>query len=222
MKITQYVLAIGIGFWFIASGCSAETTDEAPALRGALTPAPLTDTAPVIEGEEAGPGQNSKVTPSGNSSSLSKECQSAAKTESANTDATQTQATKALQGNVTKVEVNTPEDGTSLSGQTSKEIAAIGISWNLFNHVINYVDPGSDLFGKVEPGKDRFLGLGSLDAIDVVRSGYNIGDSGTWVEAVIRGRDRITRHIPVRRQPLSNFAPKFARSLARQYRLSHR
>lgn len=215
MKVINYLLATVLlaGVFNDPVFCT-EQSEETPALRGVIEP---TASSPsVSQGERQSAGRGSEVTETAGVSNTADDNQSDGQSKS-ETDTFKTQASKALKGGVTQTEINEAQD--SLSGHAEREIAAIGISWNLFNHVINYVDPGSDLYGKVEPGKDRFLGLGELDAVEVVRSGYNIGDSGTWVDAVIRGRDHVIRHIPVRRQPISSFAPKFAHRFARQYKL---
>jgi hypothetical protein len=205
VNVTKSWLAIIVLGSMLIPPSWADEAAEVPTLRGALAPPAASESAP--------PEQASRKSASGNVAATTDD-----KSKS-DSEASQPHPYKALKGGVSQTDINEPED--SLSGRADREIAAIGISWNLFNHVITYVDPGSDLYGKVEPGKDRFLGLGKLDAGEVVRTGYNIGDVDSWVDAIIRGRDHIIRDIPVRRRPVSSFAPKFARSFARQYRLRH-
>jgi hypothetical protein len=211
VKITSLLTIVLLGWMDSGSCVFAEQPDGTPALRGVIDRGANSDSA---IGEETAKSAKSEVTDGNDISPMNR---SDVRGE-LNID-TKQHAGRALKGGVTQTEVNESQD--SLAGQAKREIAAIGISWNLFNRVITYVDPGSDLFGKVELGKDRFLGLGQLDAAEVVRTGYNIGDSDTWVDAVIRGHDHTVRHIPVRRRPVSTFAPKFARSFARQYKIRH-
>ncbi len=217
MNMTKSLLAIAVlgSVLTIPVALCFEQTDETPVLRGPLGSA---KSSPVVTEEASGKNNDESSADKGDADKATEaSClDDKSKTDSA---ASQTHSNKALKGGVTQTEIKESED--SLSGQANKEIAAIGISWNLFNHVITYVDPGSDLYGKVEPGKDRFLGLGKLDAAEVVRTGYNIGDVDSWVDAIIRGRDHIIRDIPVRRRPVSSFAPKFAHSFARQYKSHH-
>jgi hypothetical protein len=216
VKIRNHILAIILCSVYVNPACWVEGSEDRPTLHDILDqvggPVPVTPKAMPSEGRDSDASaviQRSNGTEDNEIGDKSK----------LDGQACQTQPSKALQGGVIQTELN--EEQNRLSGQADKEIAAIGISWNLFTRVITYVDPGSDLFGKVEPGKDRFLGLGHLDANEVVRTGYNIGDSGTWVDAVIRAHDHSVRHIPVRRRPVSTFAAKFARSFARQYKLRH-
>jgi hypothetical protein len=221
VKISQLILAISLGI-LCANACyCSDGVDDPSVLQGIHRSGDTSASFSDPEDQAKVPGLSNEASAEPNEGRLAspnKECKINDQGKLDGNGVRTNPFNKALQGGVSQTEIKEPEE--ALSGEANNGIAAIGISWNLVTRVIRYVDPGSDLFGKVEIGKDKFLGLGALDAEAVVRSHYNLGEAGTWVDAVIRGSDHVVRHIPARRQPLDNFSPKFARSLSRQYKLN--
>jgi hypothetical protein len=95
-------------------------------------------------------------------------------------------------------------------------IAAIGFAW-VFNYttgqyIISYIDPASDLAGKVQPG-DFLLSTADEDPIYCTEHLDNFGDVNTTVNVIIV-HNGIKKAIKCRRKPIEAFGPKFTKALS--------
>ena len=94
-------------------------------------------------------------------------------------------------------------------------LAAIGISWNLSNGQIYYIDRHSDLYGQINLG-DRLLTLGGQERTKAWHEKTNFGPDGTVMQVGIATQAGVV-NIACIRHDISWFTPDFQYHLMTGY-----
>jgi len=91
------------------------------------------------------------------------------------------------------------------------QLSALGIAFKFSSGMVNLVDPGSDLYGRIFPG-DRILSYDGMSPLDSYRSGSNFGNAGTVVQLTFEHQGFVST-MPCRRKPVTEFSPAFQSQL---------
>ena len=93
----------------------------------------------------------------------------------------------------------------------SHALSAIGVLINSHKDVIFYIDPNSDLAGKVQLG-DRMLTINGEEAMRATRERRNLGNEQTLVNVQILHKDGQLEDIQCYRHPVAYFSPQWQRT----------
>jgi hypothetical protein len=100
---------------------------------------------------------------------------------------------------------------TQLNAGAQNQLSALGIAFKFSSGMVNLVDPGSDLYGRIFPG-DRILSYDGMSPLDSYRSGSNFGNAGTIVQLTFEHQGVVST-MPCRRKPVTEFSPAFQSQL---------
>jgi hypothetical protein len=104
------------------------------------------------------------------------------------------------------VHINT--ERTQITVQLCQHVpSAIGISWRNDNYRVYYIDPNSDLYGKIQLG-DTFLLLDGVNPARGTSEKRNLGVENTPIQCVFRTRSG-NKVFMAKRHPISSFSVAF-------------
>ncbi len=103
-----------------------------------------------------------------------------------------------------------------LTTGASDQLSCMGIE-SVIHHVddpglVEYVDPKSDLYSRLEPG-DLILTIDGETNFEYYLAGHNYGNANTIAEVVVRHKNGITEQLACQRHPISYFSSDMQRGL---------
>jgi hypothetical protein len=90
-----------------------------------------------------------------------------------------------------------------LNGNADQQLSALGLCWMYPSGEVRYVDPASDLSGKLLPG-DIVLGIDGVPPLEAHSRGLNFGNVGEVVQLTF-SHEGVVQTLPCKRQPIANF-----------------
>jgi len=104
-----------------------------------------------------------------------------------------------------------PQQRSPIMAGAQNQLSALGIAFKFSSGMVNLVDPGSDLYGRIFPG-DRIISYDGMSPLDSYRSGSNFGNAGTVVQLTFE-HEGVVSTMPCRRKPVTEFSPAFQSQL---------
>jgi hypothetical protein len=104
-----------------------------------------------------------------------------------------------------------PNNGSASQPQTDKQMIAVGFRFYYDNHKVNYIDPNSDLFGKVHVGDIYVETSNSLMALQNDSHNNGLIAYPTFMQ------NGVLRCYPCRRKPINTFASDMTQRFQQGY-----